>query len=241
MSSLKQAREDLAAAFRLAVREGFNEGICNHFSLMVPDDPNRFLINAHGLHWSEITASNLLVVDDGGVVVEGDGEVEPTARYIHWRAHRSAPHAACVLHTHMPYATTLCSLRDKTLPVINQNALRFVNRIAYDDEYNGVALDEEEGDRLAKKLMDKAVLMMGNHGVMVVGPSVAEAWNDLYYLERACRTVVLAMSTGRELDPIPSQLVQRGAQQIAEEQGFSELHFQALRRLLDKQQPDYAA
>ena len=240
MRQYQQAREDLAAAFRLAVREGFNEGICNHFSLMVPDRPSRFLINAHGLHWSEITASNLLVVNDDGVVVEGDGHVEPTARYIHWRAHRSAPHAVCVLHTHMPYATTMCSLRDKTLPVINQNALRFVGRIAYDDEYNGVALDENEGDRLAAKLTDKAVLMMGNHGVMVVGPSVAAAWDDLYYLERACRTVVMALSTGRELDPIPSQLVQRGAEQIAAEQGFPDLHFRALRRLLDKEQPDYA-
>lgn len=240
MSVIQQAREDLAAAFRLAVREGFNEGICNHFSLLVPGAPETFLINAHGLHWSEITASNLLVVDQNGEVVEGDGEVEPTAKFIHWRVHRAAPHAVCVMHTHMPYATALGSLRDKSLPIINQNALRYVGRIAVDDQYNGVALDESEGDRLAAQLGEKPVLIMGNHGAMVAGPTVAAAWDDLYYLERACRTVMLAMSTGRELDPIPSQLVAHGAAQIAEEQSFAEPHFRALRRMLDKEQPDYA-
>ena len=238
--TIAEARRDLAAAFRWAVRLGFNEGICNHFSCLVPGDGDHFLVNAYGYHWSEITAANLVVVDGDGRVVEGSGEVEATALYLHSRLHRAHPRARCVLHTHMPYATALTSLADKRLRMANQNAIRFWDRIAYDEDYSGVALDESEGDRVAAALGDKDILFMGNHGVMVVGPTVAEAFDELYYLERACQTQVLALSSGGTLDEIPSQLVEATAAQMHAKLHTAIPHFVALRRVLDRDEPDYA-
>src|SRR3989442_1709581 len=142
------ARIDLAAAFRLAARMDLHEGVCNHFSLMLPDG-KRFLLNGYGLHWSEVTASNLLALDAEGNILEGDGEFEKTAFYIHSRIHLANPRAACVLHTHMPYATTLTLIENGRLEMVEQNALRFHEDIAYDDTYNGLVVDNAEGDRLA--------------------------------------------------------------------------------------------
>ena len=242
MSPAEQdARTDLAAAFRWAVRNNLHEGICNHFSLLLSGEQDRFLINAQGLHWREVTASNLAVVNGATGAVEGDAVVEPTALTIHWRVHRAAPAARCVMHTHMPYATVLASLKDKRLKVINQNAIRYWGRIAFDDDYNGVVLDAAEGDRIAATLDGKPILMMGNHGVLVSGTDVAHAWDDLYYLERACQTLVLAMQTQRDLDEIPTQLVIGAARAIAEAQDFAAEHFAALRRILDRDEPDYRA
>ena len=238
-SAHEQAREDLAAAFRWAVRLDLHEGICNHFSLVLPGERDRFLINAQGLHWREVTASNLVVVDGATGTIDRDGAVEPTALYIHWRVHRAAPGARCAMHTHMPYATALGSLQDKRLKFINQNAIRFWDRIAYDDAYNGVALDAGEGDRIGAALDGKPILMMGNHGALVTGADVAHAWDDLYYLERACQTLILAMNTGAALDEIPTQLVSAAAAQIAGAQGSAADHFAALRRILDREEPDY--
>lgn len=236
---LRKAREDLAAAFRWAARLGLNEGICNHFSAVAPGRDDAFLINAQGLHWSEITARNLVLVDGDGRVTEDGGEVEPTARFIHWRVHKASPRARCVLHTHMPYATALASLERKELRFINQNAVRFYGRVAYDHEYNGIALDEGEGDRIAATLGDKAVLMMGNHGVLVTGATVAAAWSDLYYLERACQTLVLAMGTGQPLDDLPSQILESASRSVGAGPDYAELHFAALKRVLDRDEPDY--
>ena len=197
-SAERQARVDLAAAFRLAVRMDLHEGVCNHFTLMLPDG-KRFLLNAYGLHWSEVTASNLLALDARGNVLEGEGEAEKTAFYIHSRIHLAHPRAVCVLHTHMPYATALTLLEPGRLEMVEQNALRFADDIAYDDTYNGLVVDDAEGDRLARVLGDKRVLFLANHGVIVVGPSVAEAFDLMYYLERACRLQVLARATGLPL------------------------------------------
>ena len=154
-SDVQSARADLAAVFRWATRLGFHEGICNHFSLMVPGRDDLFLINAHGTHWSQITASSLMLLNSEGDIVEGEGRVEETALYIHWRVHRALPHARCVLHTHMPYATALTSLEDQRLHMINQNCVRFHDRIVYDDAYNGLALDNDEGDRIAAALGER--------------------------------------------------------------------------------------
>src|SRR4051812_10701669 len=190
----RAARADLAAAFRLAVRMDLHEGVCNHFSLMLPDGTQggRFLLNRYGLHWSEVTATNLLALDAGGRILHGEGSFEKTAFYIHSRIHLAHPRAACVLHTHMPYATALTLLENGRLEMVEQNALRFHDDIAYDDTYNGLVVDDSEGDRLARALGSKRVLFLANHGVIVVGPSVAEAFDLMYYLERACRLQVLA-------------------------------------------------
>ncbi|MDH3688096.1 MAG: aldolase [Gammaproteobacteria bacterium] len=238
---LKQARIDLAAALRLAARFGLGEGICNHFSYMIPGTNDQFLINPQGYHWSEITASSLLLVNNDGELIQGDAPPEPTAFYIHWRIHKGLPHARCVLHTHMPYATTLTTLADGTLEPISQTALMFHHRVAYDNGYEGIALDSEEGDRMMAALGNKSILFLANHGVIVTGPSASHAFNDLYYLERACQLQVMAMSTGRPLRYISSDVVQKTAQQMSDnDESQVPAHFAALKRMLDREEPDYA-
>jgi ribulose-5-phosphate 4-epimerase/fuculose-1-phosphate aldolase len=237
---IARQRIDLAAAFRWAARLGFHEGVCNHFSVAVSPSGDRFLVNPHGRHFSEIRASDLLLVEPDGSVA-GDGEPpEPTAFFIHSRLHCGLPHARCILHTHMPYATALTTLEGGRLEPVNQNALRFYDQIAYDDEYNGLALDEAEGDRMCAALGNRQIMFMANHGVSVIGHSVAFAFDSMYYLERACRNQVLAMSTGRPLKRVPDALARKVAQQIAGEDN-SKRHFDALKRILDREEPDYAA
>ncbi|MDP6342198.1 MAG: aldolase [Alphaproteobacteria bacterium] len=242
---LQQLRVDLAVALRWAARLDLHEGVDNHFSAAVPDDDgvvrgDRFLINPFGWHWSEITASSLVLCDVEGNVLEGDNTVEATAFYIHSRVHLMAPSAAVALHTHMPYATALTLLEGGRLEMCEQNALMFDDRIAYDDDYAGLALDADEGDRLAAKLGNRSVLMMASHGVMVVGPNIAEAFNDLYYLERAAKFQILARSTGLPLRTISDRVRDTVRQQMATERGkVADRHFAALRRILDRQEPAY--
>src|SRR3954464_8749285 len=240
-SALEQAaRVDLAAAFRLAVRLDLHEGVCNHFSFMLPDG-KRFLLNAYGMHWSEVSASNLLALDAQGRVLSGAGEYEKTAFYIHARIHLANAHAACVLHTHMPHATALTLLEDGRLEMVEQNALRFDDDIAYDDTYNGLVVDSTEGDRLARVLGAKRVMFLANHGVIVVGPSIAEAFDSLYYLERACRLQVLARSTGGKLRPVRPEVVRETYRMIlADTPKYAGAHFTALKRILDREEPGYS-
>lgn len=235
------ARADLAAALRLAAQNGFNEGIDNHFSLAVPGQANRFLLNPWGLHWSEVRASDLLVVDAAGELVSGDAAPEPTAFFIHSRIHRGIERAACVLHTHMPYATALTSLSGGRLEMCTQNALRFWNEIGYDDTYNGLALDDAEGDRICAALRGKRILFLANHGVVVIGETVAEAFDDLYFVERACEVQVLAMHTGRPLRLVARDVVERTYRQIESgRKDAAATHFAALKRLLERAGSDYA-
>lgn len=229
--ALNQARKDLATALRAAAQSGLGEGICNHFSLSVPDQAAHFLINPQGLHWGEINPDDLVVIDADGRKVDGKHEVEPTAFFIHGAIHRRVPEAACVLHTHMPFATALTMVQGGRLEMAHQNCLRFHRRIAYENEYNGLVLDDTEGNRIADRMKDAAVLFLANHGVIVRGPSVAWAFDDLYYLERACMHQVLAQGTGRPLKLIPDRIAAHTAKQIAGERKQSELHLQALRRM----------
>lgn len=236
---LRQARLDLTAALRSAARMGLNEGVCNHFSLELPGEPDKFLINPQGLHWSEITPSDLMIVDEKGIVLEGKHKVEPTAFFIHGRIHLGK-RKKCVLHTHMPYATALCLLEDGRLDcAANQNAMRFWNRIGYDGEYGGVALDDTEGDRICNALGDNDIAFLAHHGVLVCGETVAYAFDDLYYLERSCMVQVIAWSTGRRLRQAPVHLVEQACRQIEGERQQSILHFEALKRLLDREQPGW--
>ncbi len=240
-----QMRIDLAASLRWAARLGLNEGVDNHFSMAVPGDDgvvrgDRFLINPIGWHWSEITASSLVLCDVEGNVLEGNNQVEDTAFYIHSRVHLACPSATVAMHTHMPHATALTLLEGGRLEMCEQNALMFDERIAYDDEYDGLALDAEEGDRLAHKMGNRSLLMMASHGVMAVGPSVAECFNDLYYLERAARFQILARSTGGKLRTISQDVRDRVRQQMGTERVMvADRHFAALRRMLDQEEPEY--
>ena len=237
-AEIRQARIDLAAAFRWAVRQGLNEGICNHFSMDVGG--GRFLVNAHGWHWSELSASNLLIADFDGKVLEGEGEVEPTAFYIHSRIHENCPQATVVLHTHMPYATALTVVEGGRLEPCEQKAIRLCKTIVYDDEYQGLALDNSEGDRMAARLGDRRILFLANHGVIVTHRTVAEAYDDLYYLERACQVQVIARQTGLPLRRISEPVLRHTEAQYGGDRLSAPLHFASLKRVLDREEPDYA-
>lgn len=242
LSSETRTRVDLAAAFRWAARLGMHESIANHFSATVSDDGKRFLLNPVGAHFSRIRASELLLLDaTDPQATQGANAPDPTAWYLHAELHQRLPQAGCILHTHMPHATTLCCLQDFEFLMLDQNACRFHGRIAYDRDYSGMALEESEGARVAG-LLDggKSVLFMGNHGVIVVAPSVAQAFDELYYLEKAAQLQVLALSTGRPLALIAEPVVElASAQWNNYPTRFSELHFQALKDILDEQEPDY--
>ncbi len=244
-SIVSRARVDLAAALRWAARLGLSEGVDNHFSMAVPDEDgrvrgDRFLINPYGWHWSEITASSLVLADVDGNVLEGENTVEDTAFFIHSRIHANVPSATVVLHNHMPYTTALTLLENGRLEMCEQNALQFDGRIAYDDGYSGLALGREEGDRLAGLMGDANILFMASHGVTVVGESVARAFTDLYYLERASMFQVLARSTGGQLRTISESVLAATRKQMEPELPLiADRHFKALRRILDREEPEY--
>jgi len=239
-SALDQGRIDLAAALRWAARLGLNEGVCNHFSLELA--PDRYLINPQGMHWGEVSAGDILLIDGAGNIIDGRHALEPTAFFIHSHIHQANPHAKCVMHTHMPFATALTLVAEGRVEWCNQNALRFYERIAYDDRYNGVALDAAEGRRIAAQLKGRDVMFMASHGVTVVGASVAWTFDDLYYLERACMHQVLAVqaAAGRPLRTIAPDLCARVAAQIAGERQQSDLFFASIKRLLDRDEPGWS-
>ncbi|WP_285407511.1 aldolase [Pseudomonas sp. FR229a] len=214
--AISTARNELAACFQLAALHGLEEGICNHFSAMLPGHDDLFLVNPYGYAFSEVTAQNLLVCDFAGNVVAGEGEPEATAFYIHARLHKQLPRVKVAFHTHMPYATALCLLQGPPLLWLGQTALKFYGRTAVDEDYHGLALDASEGNRIASVMGDADILFLKNHGVIVAAPTIAEAWDDLYYLERAAQVQLLAMATQRELKPVPHAIAQRASEQMRE-------------------------
>ena len=228
-------RVDLAAAFHMAVANNLQEAIANHFSAVLPDNQH-FLVNRFGLHFSEITASNLIVCDFNGKVVSGEGEPSPSAHHIHAPIHRLIPRARVLLHTHQPYATALTMIAGGRIEWALQTACRFYGRVAYDNDYDGVALSDTVGERMAKILGDAEVLFLGNHGVITAASTVAQAFDDLYFVERVAQTQVLAMSTGQPLRQLPLEMIERVATQTRYERfelGYIERHFEAQKRLLD--------
>jgi ribulose-5-phosphate 4-epimerase/fuculose-1-phosphate aldolase len=240
------AKVDLAACHRLAARFGLSEGIDNHMTMLVPGYRDRFYLAPFGLHWSEIKAGDFMEVDFSGRRVAGDGPIEDTALCIHLPIHRLAPRARCVLHTHMPHATALGMLENPRLEMAVQSALGFHEDIAYDAQYNGLALDFTEGERMAGVLGDKSVLMLCNHGVLVIGETLPEAFERLYFLERAAQAQILALSTGRSLRKISDAVVAATVEQFKRGSTVGgrerpDLHFAALKRLLDRSEPDYAS
>jgi ribulose-5-phosphate 4-epimerase/fuculose-1-phosphate aldolase len=229
-AAVTQLRDDLALAVRAAAHHGLAEGVCNHFSVALPDGSARFLLNPRGLMWREVQADDIVLVDADGTRLAGRHEVEPTAMFIHAAIHRVAG-KACVLHTHMPYATALTLTADRALDTtLSQNAMRFHGRVAVDARYNGLALDASEGERIAHAMEGADVVFLGNHGVVVCGARMDHAYDDLYYLERACMVQVLAQSTGRPLQPVEPALAARVCEQTLSERLQSELFFAALRR-----------
>jgi ribulose-5-phosphate 4-epimerase/fuculose-1-phosphate aldolase len=241
--AVTQARVHLAAAHRLAVFHELDEGIDNHFTMTVPGSRDRYLILPFGLHWSEARARDLMVFDESGATLQGEGEVELSAQCIHAPIHRICG-VNVVLHTHQTWAGALNMLEDNRLLATSQTAAFFQGRIAYDDHYGGTAGTLDEGERLAALLGDKNILFMKNHGVLVVGETVAQAYRWLYRLERVCRSQILAMSTGRPLQMLPDEVVRQVQVPHADDRhprGERErLFFEAMMRILDRTMPGYA-
>jgi ribulose-5-phosphate 4-epimerase/fuculose-1-phosphate aldolase len=238
---VEHARQDLAAAHRLAVLDELHEGTWNHMSLAVPGRPGRLLFTPPDTHWAQVTASSLVEIGaEDAEQLRGDNTGLWVALRIHEPVHRARPDAACVIHVHSPYATALAMLEDCRLEFAEQNALDFYDRVAYSDSYDGaIGFDLGQGEAIAEWLGRTAsVLFLRNHGVIVTGPTVAAAYTDAYLLERACRVQMIAAATGRPLNPVPADVAQAFAAE-SQSLGFRERHFAAMRRLLDETQADY--
>jgi len=234
----KQERVDLAAAFRWAARLNMHEAVANHFSLAVSEDGSQFLLNPLRSHFSQICASDLLVIDSNNAdTMSQSNAPDPTAWAIHGALHRNNPHARCILHVHSKYATILSCLEDKTMKPIDQNTMRFYEKVSIDNDFDGMGLGDE-AERLSTLLGDNSVLLMGNHGVLTAADSVAQAFDDLFYFERSCETLIEAYRTGKKLHLASHEVAKKTAQQW-EKYDASDLHFQALKAILDKDEPDY--
>lgn len=236
-------RVDLAAAFRWTVRENMHEAVSNHFSLAVNPEGTRFLINPNGRHFSRITASGLLELDaNDPATMDRPDAPDPTAWGLHGSIHRACPHARCLMHVHSIHATVLASLADSSLPPIDQNTAMFFGRYVVDDHYGGMAFGDE-GARCAEMLKDPktGTMIMGNHGVLIIGRTVAEAFNRLYYFERAAETYIRALQTGRPLRVLPDEVAEKTAREWEDYPGYAENHLREIKALLDAEAPDYAS
>ena len=233
-----QQRVDLAAVFRWTARMNMHEGVANHFSLAVSDDAAKFLVNPRGRHFSRIRASELLLLDaNDTTTMDQPNAPDPTAWCIHGAMHRKLPQARCLLHVHPKYATALASLEDSSMPPIDQNTARYHGRVAVDDGFAGMGLGDE-AERLTTTLGNKAVLLMGNHGVMVTATTVSQAFDELYYFERACETLITALSSGRKLRVMSDEIAELTAQQW-QDYPDEDLHLNAIKAILDEEEPDY--
>lgn len=244
--AFRRERQDLACAFRWTARLDMHEGVANHFSLAVSEDGAQFLMNPYPRHFARMCASDLLLLDaNDPETLNKPNAPEATAWGLHGAIHRNAPHARCVMHVHSKYATALACLEDGRLPPLDQNAARFFGRTVVDDAYGGLAL-ESEGERCSKLLADPEtqIMVMGNHGVISIGRTVAEAFDRLYFFERACALYVTALSTGRPLrvlsDAVAEKTARETEQEIAAHHGCA-AHFGELMNILREEEPEFLA
>ncbi|QXQ07154.1 class II aldolase/adducin family protein [Sphingosinicellaceae bacterium] len=237
----QQARVDLAAAFRWFARLGMHESVANHLSIAVSDDGARFLVNPRGRHFARVRASDLLLLDaNDAATMDRPDAPDPTAWHLHSRLHALLPQARCIMHLHSKYATALACLADPSMPAIDMNTARFTGRMAIDDAFGGMALSNAEGDRVAGLLGGgKTVLLMANHGVLVVGPTVADAFDELYYFERAAETLLTCYATGRALRILPDAVAQRTEVDWRSYGQLAVDHLAEVKAILDVETPDY--
>ena len=244
-SSEAEAREqaqraDMAAVFRIGARLGWNEHIGNHNSLMLEGEEPTFLINPRGFLFQELRASDLIVCDLAGRVLRGKGELRKVAFHIHARIHMANPKAACVVHVHPRYLTALSMIEGAEFSLSHHNSLLLNDRTIYDDAGNEPVHDHSEGDRIARLMGDKTIMLMRGHGVTVVGPTVHDAFDETYMSERTCMYQMTAMQTGRPLHQLPENL-RRNHTGPWGERLDARLHLDAWRRVLDREEPDYAS
>ena len=235
-------RADLAAAFRWTARLNMHEAVANHFSLAVDETGMQVLINPNQMHFARIRASDLLLIDAGDPsTMERPDAPDPTAWGLHGAIHRNCPHARCVMHVHSVHATVLASLADSRLPAIDQNSAMFFDRVVVDEHYGGLAF-EEEGERCARLLDDPRVkvMVMGNHGALVIGETVGDTFDRLYYFERACETYIKALWTGRPLRVLTDAIAETVARQMdAYPIAGASRHLEELKAILDEEGSNY--
>lgn len=235
-------RCEMAAAFRWTAHLGMNEAVANHFSLATNPEGSRFLINPNGRHFARITASSLIEIDanDPETMNRPDAP-DPTAWGLHGSIHRALPHARCLMHVHSIHATVLASLADSRLPAIDQNSAMFHNRQIVDDHYGGMAF-EGEAARCAQMLADPKIttMIMGSHGILIVGQTPAETFNRLYYFERAAETYIRALQTGRQLRYLSEEIAEKTAQEWEAYPSAADFHMAEIRAFLDEQGSNYA-
>jgi ribulose-5-phosphate 4-epimerase/fuculose-1-phosphate aldolase len=236
----RAARIDLAAAFRWFARLNMHESVANHLSVAVSADGSRFLINPRGRHFSRICASDLMLLDAHAAALERPDAPDPTAWYLHAGLHARIPEARCVMHLHSKYATALGCLEDCTMYPIDMNTMRFYGRVALDREFAGMALSADEGARVASLLSPgKTVLLMANHGVLVIGPSVAAAFDELYYFERAAETLLTCYATGKALRLVPDEVARLTEQQWRDYGQLAIDHLDNIKAILNAEEPSY--
>ncbi|SLN15153.1 Decarboxylase NovR [Roseovarius albus] len=236
-------RTELAAAFRWTERLNMHEAVANHFSLAVNDDGTQFLINPNQRHFSRIKASDLLLLDANDPdVLDRPGAPDPTAWGLHGGIHRLCPHARCAMHVHSIHATVLACLADSNMPPIDQNTATFYNRYVIDEEFGGLAF-ESEGERCASMLKDPKVkvMIMGNHGVLILGENVADTFNRLYYFERAAETYIRALQTGQPLRVLSDEIAEKTAKELEDYPDQAEAHMSEMMAILDAENSDYAS
>ena len=232
---------DLAAAFRWAAKLNMHEGVANHFSVCVPGSNEDFYVNGSGMHFSTIKASDMVLVEQRNIekLKNNPSIVDPTAINIHGTIHKKVPHAKCILHVHSKYATALSALKDPTLPPIDQNSMRFYNRVAIFSDYGGLGF-EEESNKMVTCIGNKRVMLMANHGILTIGQTVAQAFDELFYFEKACETYITALSTQKELKIVNDEVAEKTAQEWEDYSTDSkDLHLKAIRSILDQEDPSY--
>jgi ribulose-5-phosphate 4-epimerase/fuculose-1-phosphate aldolase len=237
---ISEIQKDLAAAFRWTARLNMNEGIANHFSACLPNS-NNFYVNGSGLHFASIKASDMVLVEQDKIeeIKKKPELVDPTALNIHGTIHKKIPHARCILHVHSKYATVLSTLKDPTLKPIDQNTMRFYNRVANFNDFGGLGF-EEESNKMAAAIGNNRSMLLANHGILTVGETVAQAFDELYYFEKACETYITALSTNKELKIIESSIAEKTAQEWENYPvNMGEQHLKAIRLILDKKDSSY--
>jgi ribulose-5-phosphate 4-epimerase/fuculose-1-phosphate aldolase len=240
--ALRQAKIELAAALRWAARLGYQSGVCNHFSMAVPGRPDLMLINPEGYFWAEARVGDLVIAAHDGTILSANGHsVETTAFSIHAPIHRLLPQAVAVLHTHMHHATAICMRKGGTVSPSYLSAMSFYQRIVYDRGFDGPALTPAEGERLARLLGEDFILMMENHGPLVVGASVGEALLRLTYLEDTCRMQLLAEAGGHALQPIPERMMAAIPRDVPRFKAYAKGFMAAVIRTLSREEPDFMA
>jgi len=236
----QQIRVDLAAAFRLLVHFDMHEAVANHLSAAISEDGKTFLMNRRWMHFADVSASNLQTFNSSDdSIMHAAQAPDPSAWAIHGQIHKHLPQAKVILHAHPTYATALATLKDPTIYPIDNNTARYYHRVAYDLNFGGIATEQQEGERISQVFQEKSVLMMANHGVTILGETVAQAFDDLYYFEKACKTLMLAYSTGQPLHILSPELAEQTAAGWIEFRGAADQHFTYLKSWLDQHDPGY--